>query len=348
MNWAKKFSWNPLLPKLEEFSFGLCALDTGASGGGGGGTSGGASGGGAPPGGTPAPAGGDGSGSGTGSPGAGDASEGSGADSSPSSSFDGLDNLGDDFDSIDLGDVGEGETPPTEPQQPQGQQPPVAAQTPPAQEKQTPPAPQPPATPASGGQTPQAPRSAREELSDAVDGFKNNFNDLVKWGTTELFTLTPEETDELDTNAVAAIPKLMARTYTQAVMASANIFRNFAQRMIEEGFAAQTERTTRANEAKSAFYKAFPNLNPAQHDATVAQYAKTFRAMNPKASREEAIKFVGAAVLAHHGMQAAPAGGQGGNGRTPPFQPALPGGRAPAVQQPHNPFDGMEDDFDAQ
>lgn len=299
-----------------------------------------------------APAGGDSS---TASPAGGSTSEAApGGDSSSSSSdsfensFSGLDGDFDPLDSIDLGDSATGTDPGAAPSEPGAQVvPPVAAKVePPAQQVPAAPAAQQPVVEPAPAQAPSAPRSAREELDAAVNDMKGGFKELVEWATPELFSLTKEEIESLDTNAVEMIPKLMSRTYTQALLASLNMMRNFVPRMITEGFAQQTTSAAKANDAKSAFYKAWPELNEKDHDQAMNTVAKVFRQMNPKASREEAIKFVGAAVLAQFGLSRGTPKASAAPARPAPFQPARPGGRQVAQTPVDNPWDGLDADID--
>lgn len=256
--------------------------------------------------------------------------------------FAGFDN--DDLDFLDLGDgvteTNPGATPPPEPQ-------PVATPDPKAPPVAEPPAAKtvPEVAPVAAT-SPSAPRSAREELDQAVGDFKGNFKELSEWASTELFALTKEETDALETDAVTMIPKLMGRCYTQAIMAASNIMRNFTPRMIAEGFAQQQQVTARSSEAKNQFYSAFPELNEAAHGQAFNQWAKMFRQMNPKASRAEAIEFVGNALLSQFKIARGGVKAPGATpGKVPPFQPARPGARQVAQASVDDPYAGMDQDF---
>ena len=333
MNYGRIYSWNPLRQNM------ICFSPEGESGGGGGSSSASSGGSSAPAGGSSAPSGtpSDG-GSSSGSSGAPTGAE---ADASPSLASDPFEGFGDD-DFLDLGDSPTGDDP-GEGTQEEPVVPAPAGEVPPA----TPPAAKPPVEAAPPSQSPSAPRTARDEMQQAVNDFKGNFNELSNWAAQELFSLSPEESDALDTDVRSAIPKLMGRVYTQAIMAATNIALNFTPRMISEGFASQSAATARSNEAKNAFYKEYPELNEATHGAAFNQWAKMFRQMNPKASRADAIKFVGNALLTQFGIQrAVKAPPQGGVPRTPPFQPARPGGRQPTSSQVvDDPYAGLDQDF---
>jgi hypothetical protein len=182
-------------------------------------------------------------------------------------------------------------------------------------------------------------------LEQAIEGFRTNHNELSKWASTNLFALSKEESEILETDAASLIPVLMGKVYSQALQATTNLIKNFVPNMINEGVATTTARSAKAQEALSEFYSANPHLNASQHGAMVDKWARAFRAANPSASRADAIKFVGNAVNAELGTTAPPGAPAR---RAAPFAPARPGTR---VQQPsptHDPYEGMDMEFDQQ
>jgi hypothetical protein len=191
---------------------------------------------------------------------------------------------------------------------------------------------------------PSAPRSPLEQ---AIEGFRTNHTQLSNWASTNLFALSKEDAELLETDAVAAIPVLMGRVYSQALQATTNLMKNFVPDMISAGVATTTARAAKASEALNEFYSANPHLNPQQHGAAVDKWARAFRAANPSASRAEAIKFVGNAVSAELGVAAAPPGANGARpARSAPFAPARPGTRVQQPSQSHDPYEGMDMEFD--
>jgi hypothetical protein len=180
-------------------------------------------------------------------------------------------------------------------------------------------------------------------LDFALEGFKTNGKELSEWASQNLFALSKEDAEALDTSAVDMIPKLMGRVYTQAIQATTNLIKNFVPEMVSSGVMGQQQRAAKAAEALSEFYQSNPHLNAEQHGAAVDKWARAFRAANPQASRKDAIAFVGRAVSADFGLAS---GAARPSGRPTPFAPARPGGRAPQGQQPHDPYAGMEDDID--
>lgn len=297
---------------------------------------GGGSAGSAPPvGGSPAPAAP--SPSGTGSD-AGSVPAEAGAAIPPSDSFAGME---DDLDFIDLGD---GAAPGVTPDAVLAPSPvaPAAAQAPAPATPVAQPAPVPPQA---GATPPQnvaaAPRSKVEAfLGDMTD---ENLVALAGWAAENPFKLSAEESAALDTDAMSVIPKLMGRVYAQALKSAAAMIQNFAPEIAQQAITKHSTTTAKSSEAMSEFYAGNPELNSKDHQAAVDRWAKAFRSQNPKASRAEAIKFVGLAVKTELGI----APGTPAAVRQPPFAPARPGGKAPVVSEGDDPYKGLDFDFDS-
>lgn len=255
--------------------------------------------------------------------------------------FEGMDN--NDFDLVEVpteeapAQVGEAGAPP-----------PPAQVTPPAQQVATEAAKAPPQQAVPPAQPPAAnvPSAPRSQLDQAIDGFRTNHNELSKWASTNLFALSKEDADILETDAASFIPVLMGRVYSQALQATTNLMKNFVPNMISEGVATTNARTAKATEALQEFYAANQHLNPQQHGALVDKWARSFRAANPTASRSDAIKFVGNAVSAELGIAPGAAGNGARPARAAPFAPARPGTRVQQPPQQHDPYEGMDMEFD--
>jgi hypothetical protein len=242
--------------------------------------------------------------------------------------------MDDDLDAIDLGvqepPTGDetGEVPAPQPGEPKA----------PATAAPAAPQGQPQAAPAQPG-TQQGPRS---QLEFALDGFKSNYNELSSWASQNLFALSKEDHDALENSPADIIPKLMGRVYTSSLQAATNLIKNFVPEMVSQGSAQQSARAARATEALNEFYQTNPHLNAQAHGQAVDKWARFFRGANPRATRQEAIAFVGRAVSAEFGV----APGTGGR-KAAPFAPARPGARAPQRSgQQHDPYAGMEDEYD--
>jgi|SRR6516162_1465590 hypothetical protein len=265
--------------------------------------------------------------------------------------FDGFES--NDYDSVELGPAetptGDepGVVPPTpapaapegEPKAPATAAPPAAPQAPPA----------PPTAPAAAP-TENVPQPPRSQLETTMEGLRTAANQtaLADWAAGNLFKLSEEDVATLDNNAGDIIPKLMGRVYTRAMESAVNLIKNLVPEMVNSGISTQQARTQRASEALNEFYQANPHLSADQHGAAVDRWARSFRAMNPNASRADAIAFVGKAVSAEFGIWPQTNGSGAPAGRKPPpFAPARQGGRAPtAARGPHDPYAGMEDDLD--
>jgi hypothetical protein len=272
-----------------------------------------------------------------GSPSSSDAGD---ADNDFDSAFGGMD---DDLDSIEIGEEpSTGTVPGATPAPVPGATPPErapAAATPPV-------SPQQPAPTATTPPVPSAPQSKREELNEAITGFKTGFDDLAKWATTELFTLPQETLDALATDAASVIPNLMAQTYTRSIMASLNFIKTYVPDMIAQEHARLGAAEKRTSEAANEFYSSWPDLNPKDHGAAMAQTAKVFRQLNPQATRKEAIDFVGRHLMTQFGIT--PTAQGAAPRRALPFQPARPGGHTPPVTPPKDPYAGLDQDFDVE
>ena len=245
---------------------------------------------------------------------------------------------------VEDGDLGLGDATGTDP----GASPPPQVVAPTAPQPQAAPA-QPVPPQAGGAAQPPAPTgneasTPRSSLDEALEGFKQNSEQLAQWASTELFKLSPKEVEALNSDAVNVIPALMGRAYAQALTGALNMIRNFVPNMITEQVSQHVTRTTKSQEALNEFYSAHPHLNPKEHGALVDKWVKTFRTANPKASRQDAIKFVGTAVATELGL--APPQAQVPVGRQVPFAPARPGVRMPTVPQADDPYAGMDVDFD--
>jgi|SRR5215831_5615614 len=265
--------------------------------------------------------------------------------------FDGFES--NDYDSVTLGPA-EGETgdepgaptPAPAPAPAEGEPPAPATVAPPAT-PQTPPA---TPTPAAAAPTENVPQPPRSQLDQAMEGLKTAANQtaLADWAAGNLFKLSEEDVATLDANASDIIPKLMGRVYTRAMESAVNLIKNLVPEMVNSGITTQQGRVQRATEALNEFYQANPHLSADQHGAAVDRWARSFRAMNPQASRADAIAFVGKAVSAEFGIWPQTNGsGAPAARRAAPFAPARQGGRAPtAAKGPHDPYAGMEDDLD--
>jgi len=190
--------------------------------------------------------------------------------------------------------------------------------------------------------------SPAEDPGDILKQLEANKGAIIKHLAGERFALSKEETDALDINPTEAIPQLLARAFYESQVATINQI----HRMVPTIVSAVTSSMQTATDAERGFYDANKDIIAKDHGNVVAQYARVFRQANPQASRDEAYKFVAAAVRAHFGIVPGPVAG---NGAAPAARRAVPAPFAPArggakviSQTPidDNPFGGMGQEFD--
>lgn len=216
--------------------------------------------------------------------------------------------------------------------------PPVA--TPPAQ------------TPVAPAEAPPAaaPLSPSDPVSIA-NALEQNRNEVMAHLAQTKFALSPEDITELETDVVAAVPKIMSRVFLEAQMSMQKFL---AQAL--PGMMKQYSTVTQANnDAETKFFDTHKELdikNP-QHRSTAIRIASIYRKANPTIPLEQLIREVGPMVKMALGVNAQtpvaatpaqiPGQPRGGTG----FRPAVNGGGgsspAPAEQSP---WAGLGQNFD--
>lgn len=259
----------------------------------------------------------------------------------PSDPFSGLGNDYDDLDFVDLG-----ATPPTD----GGTAPvvvaPVVDPAAPAAPGATAPVPQatPDPTPVPATPTPTD-ASPRVVLDQTVDGFKANQAELGKWAAENLFKLSKEDAEALTMNAEEALPQLAGKVYAQILVATGNLIKNLVPGLIDHTIETSGAAKAKSQEAIGEFYKTNSDLNEKDHGDLVKSWARQFRQANPKATRAEAIEFVGRVVRAQVGLPV-PGATAPAAPRATPFAPARPGGRQAPPAAEHDPYAGLGQDFE--
>ena len=234
---------------------------------------------------------------------------------------------------------------------------PVAAPAQPAQTPVAQPVGQPAAQPA--GQTPDSGAATERRIyspGELAQQLGRNKDTMIEALATQKFQLSPAEREALEVDAVGVLPKIMARVYFEATVNGLQQLANMVPRMVEH---VANERLAE-NSAETDFHTEWPNIdrNNPVHMKTVAQLAASYRQMNPNASQQDAVKFVGMAATNFLGLQMpqrnAAEGQRSGNGAirrpNPAFAPAT-GGRAqpPAgtpTGSPGDAFAGLGLQFD--
>lgn len=241
-------------------------------------------------------------------------------------------------------------TPATPPQKPAV--PPAQPATPPAT-PQTPPQ-TPPAQPAPQQTPPQPagePRAAELSPSDPVgiaDAIERNRDAVMAHLASTKFALTDEDIQELETDVVKAVPRIMSRVFVEAQV---SMQRFLAQAM--PGMMRQYSTVTKANDdAEAKFFESHKAIgldktNP-QHRATAVRLASLYRKANPNIPLEQLISEVGPMVAAAVKANASPApGAPPAKGGMPPFRPAVNGGGgATSTPEPENEWAGLGGTYD--
>lgn len=252
--------------------------------------------------------------------------------------------------------------------------PPPGAPVPPAQAQPQAPAahpavqpqaqPQPPVPVAPPGPQPQPAQESQEPepLSAAEPGqiaasLEANREAAIAHLAKVRFALTPEEITGLEENAGEAVPKLLAKVFVESQINAMRFMSTSVPALVKQGIETQMRISRNEND----FYTHWKGqIKKSEHHALVGQYARGYRAANPRATKVELITAVGHMVLSSLGRQALPVnqapGAQAlpnGNGHAAarqvhPFVPAVGGAGGP--QQPNagdsDPWGGMAGDYD--
>ena len=182
-------------------------------------------------------------------------------------------------------------------------------------------------------------------VQDLLDSFENKESEIVDALAQARYSLSQEDIDLLETDASAAVPKLLAKAHLQAVGASLKYMQALVPSMVQQ----QTMAMNTAREAETAFFDAFPALR--EHRAEALKAAQTYRSVYPKASRDEMIQNVGAVVMQKLGLSAQPPVAQNTppapKPSQPPHRPAGAVGSPVTAAPPQaNPWAGLWTDFE--
>lgn len=166
-----------------------------------------------------------------------------------------------------------------------------------------------PAAPAVPAVQPSAPaqQDASPPLNPAdpralADAITANESAIIDHVAASVFALTPEEVEALETNAVEAVPRLMAKCLVRAQHNLLTQLPNLVPRMIE----AHMQITRRNEENANKFYGRWPDIKKGEHGSLVNRFAHTYRQMNPNATLEQMVEDVGAMVMTAAKITATP------------------------------------------
>lgn len=132
--------------------------------------------------------------------------------------------------------------------------------------------------------------------------------DMAKWekdqlsNLTELYAINEADAQALQTEPELVMPKLAANMH---LMVTKSIMTGI-QALLPELIAQHNLQQSVETQARDAFYGANPDLNDPKYESAVIRTAQMFRASNPTAPRDEAVKVIGNMVRMALGL-AAPA-----------------------------------------
>lgn len=188
-----------------------------------------------------------------------------------------------------------------------GTQPPAAAK-PAAAEPTAPPAAPPAQTPAAttgekpAAASPQPATPAAPAAERQIDRYdpgalsqhlRQNEAAAIQYVAENVFRLTPEEAEGLETDVMGTVPKLLAKAF---VMSQQNVLTQLAS-IVPTMIQRQNEAMKRHGENEGKFYAAWPSIKQSEHGAIVTKYAAVYRQMHPEASLEQMIQDVGPMVM---------------------------------------------------
>lgn len=167
---------------------------------------------------------------------------------------------------------------------------------------------------------PQAPPGAAPKTPDQIaEEYQAHRQSKIEELAAKTFTLDQSTIEALQTEPEKVIPVLMAQATMAAMEATTVAFAN----MLPEAILRVTKQQRDYEQNETDFYAAWPALKDPKFEATLSQTGALYRQLNPRASKEEFIKAVGATVMASLGLQA-----------PPPPAPAVPAAVRPAPHAP--------------
>lgn len=148
--------------------------------------------------------------------------------------------------------------------------------------------------PAPAAKTPEQIAAEAKAASDAAAAESaKQFDGLVKQ-----YALPDDLAARLATEPEQVLPFLAAKVHQHVEQQIVNKILSQIPQQIRN----HLEGDRRNEEAKSAFYKAWPSLNFAEHHDKVMMVGQLFRQMNPNATAEQAIERIGQVVHAALGI----------------------------------------------
>ncbi len=194
-------------------------------------------------------------------------------------------------------------------------------------------------------QQPQAPQQTTEEAQAAYAKYRGEAEAVL---AKEHYAISPEMAENLDENAAIVIPQLMSKVYMDAVSGAISHVLNQMPALVEGAIMARETRSSQ----ETQFFTAWPQLDPAQHRATVVSLGQAYRQVHPSASVEQFTRDVGAqAIVALQLMPQAVAPPAQAPAQEPTPVPFRPAGSSPPASSPSSPtnrFESLNAEFDAE
>jgi hypothetical protein len=201
-----------------------------------------------------------------------------------------------------------------------------------------------------GGEAAAPPLSASDPMGIAA-GLEANRDAVLAHLAQTKFALTEADVQELETDVVSAVPKIMSRIFFESQVS----MQKFLAQAVP-GMVRQYNTVNRANEdAEQMFFSAHKALdvNNPTHRATAVRIASIYRQANPDIPLQQLIAEVGPMVTAAlklnghaptpgRSVAAAPQMPRGGT----PFRPAVGGSGGAPTPEPVNEWAGLGQTFD--
>lgn len=234
------------------------------------------------------------------------------------------------------------ELPAEQVKEPPAAQPPVEAPKPaPVQEAPAQPTPQ----AQSGPEGTAGPRLSAADPMGIAAGLEANRDVVLAHLAETKFALTDQDIQELETDVVSAVPRIMSRVFFESQVSMQKFLAQAVPGMVK-----QFQTVTKANDdAERMFFSAHKGLdvNNPSHRAAAVRIASVYRQANPNIPLQQLIAEVGpmvsAALKLNGGMR--PPAAQTPRGGTP-FRPAVGGSGASPNTEPVNEWAGLGRNYD--
>lgn len=205
---------------------------------------------------------------------------------------------------------------------PTPQAPPVP---PPAAPVEAPPAAAKPTEPTQAPAAPQAPGLDTFDPASLSQHLAANEDAAVQFTAENMFKLTPEEIEALETNMAEAVPRLMAKAFVKSQLNALSQLSRLVPAMIQR----QTEMLKRNGENETKFYARWPDIKSEKHGDMVRKYAAVYRQMHPQTTLEQMIEDLGPMVMMAARVVPQVGGVPSAQPANPVSRPALANGRSP-------------------